>query len=224
MSIIIDPYYSRPEVSNSELGWLEKYWLPQQIVIDLEQAYRFGSLVDAMITENHLVDYFKLTVCGTQFQKEEFERAAAMKKAFFKDSFCKSMAAQCEMQKVSVKRNWPIHYEGFDFNMDVRCKWDFFSPKIDLSGDLKTTACTTQKAFEASIHHYNYDRQAAFYMDIENKSNFIFIGVCKTSPHEIFKVPVKRGGDLYNSGRAKYQELAFRYWYLFGNLKMNVVA
>lgn len=224
MSIIIDPYYSRPEVSNSELGWLEKYWLPQQIVIDLEQAYRFGSLVDAMITEPEQVDYFKYSVCGTLYSKEEFDKAAAMKKAFFNDQFCKSLSAQCEKQRVSAKNDWQINYEGFEFALDVRCKWDFFSPKIDLSGDLKTTACTTQKAFEASIHHYNYDRQAAFYMDIENKSNFIFIGICKTSPHKIFKVPVKRGGDLHNSGRAKYQELAFRYWYLFGNLKMNVVS
>jgi len=220
MSIVKDPYYSRPEVSNSELSWLEKYWLPQNIVVDLEAAYRFGSLLDAMITEPGQVNHFKYTVSGEQFTREEFEKAASMKRAFFADPFCKNLAAQSEMQKVSVKKDWLINYEGFEFKLDVRCKWDFFRSDIDLSGDLKSTACTTQKAFEQSIIHFNYDRQAAFYMDIESKSNFIFIGVSKEQPYKIFKVPVKRGGELYNSGKAKYQELAFRYWYLFGNLKM----
>lgn len=219
MSIIKDPYYSRPEVSNSELGWLEKYFLPPAVVIDLEAAYRFGSLLDAMITEPDQVDLFKRTVGGEQFSKEEFEKAANMKRVFFADPFCKSLAAQCELQKVSAIKDFVIEYGQLKFYMDVRCKWDFFAPMIDLSGDLKTTACTTQKQFEASIHHYNYDRQAAFYMDIENKSNFIFIGISKVAPHKIFKVPVKRGSDLYNSGKAKYQELAFKYFYLFGDLK-----
>ncbi len=217
--LVVDPYYSRPEVSNSELSWLEKYWLPQQLVIDLEAAYRFGSLLDAMITEPDKVNYFNQSVDGTPFSKEEFDKAATMKKAFFQDAFCAGLAKNCELQKVSVKENWTIDNCGFKFNLDVRCKWDFFRSDIDLCGDLKSTACTTQKQFEQSIVHFNYDRQAAWYMDIENKSNFIFIGISKAAPHKIFKVPVKRGSDLYNSGKAKYQELAFRYWYLFGNLK-----
>ena len=219
MSIIKDPYYDRPEVSNSDLGWLEKYWLPQSFVIDLEAAYRFGSLIDAMITEPTLVDYFKLQVAGVQYSKEEFDKATCMKKAFFADPFCKSFAAQCEMQKVSVRHDFPIDLDGISFKMKVRAKWDFFAPKIDLSGDLKSTACTTQKQFEESIFHFNYDRQAAFYMDIENKSNFMFIGISKVN-YKIFKVPVKRGGMIYNSGKDKYKELAFRYWYLFGDLKI----
>lgn len=221
MSIIQDTYYQRSEVSNSELGWLEKYWLPQSLVIDLEAAYRFGSLLDAMITEPDKVNYFNYSVDGVLFSKEEFDKATAMKRKFFADSFCKNLAAQCEMQKVSVKENWTIDYNDFRFGLDVRCKWDFFRSDIDLSGDLKSTACTTQKAFEQSILHFNYDRQASFYMDIENKNNFMFIGISKAAPHNIFKVPVKRGSDLYNSGKAKYQELAFRYWYLFGNLNIQ---
>jgi hypothetical protein len=218
MSITKDPYYDRSEVSNSTLTELEKYWMPQTYIIDLEAAFRFGSLLDAMITEDHLVDYFKLSVSGVQFSKEEFDKARAMKKVFFADPFCKSLAAQCEMQKVTIKPHFEITYEAFTFWLAMRAKWDFFAPKIDLSGDLKTTASTSQKQFEESIFHYSYHRQAALYMDLENKSNFMFIGISKVN-FKIFKVPVKRGGLIYNSGRAKYQELAFRYWYLFGDLK-----
>lgn len=220
MSIIVDPYYSRGEVSNSDLGALEKYWQPPSFVIDTEAAFRFGSLLDAMITEPEQVDHFRMQVAGTQFQKEEWNKALAMKKVFFADPFCKSLAAQCEMQKVSVKESFRIEFEGYKFYLSMRAKWDFFAPKIDLSGDLKTTASTTQKQFEETIYHYNYDRQAALYMDLENKSNFIFIGISKEN-FKIFKVPVKRGGEIYNSGKAKYQELAFQYHILFGELKQD---
>lgn len=218
MSIIKDPYYDRPEISNSTLGELEKYWMPQSYIIDLEAAFRFGSLVDGLITEDGQVDFYKMQVGGVQFQKEEFEKAHKMKKIFYADPFCKSLAAQCEMQKVSIKHGFEILYNGFKFWLDMRAKWDFFANKIDLSGDLKTTACTTLKQFKESIYHYNYDRQAALYMDLENKSNFIFIGISKVN-FEIFKVPVKRGSEIYNSGKDKYQELAFRYYYLFGDIK-----
>jgi hypothetical protein len=217
MSILKDPYYDRSETSNSDLGWLEKYWLPQSFIIDLEAVFRFGSLVDAMITEPEQVDYFKMTVAGISYNKDEFKMAAELKKIFFADSFCKSLAAQCELQKVSTNQVFTINYNGFVFNLSVRCKWDFFASRIDLCGDLKTTASTTQKEFEKSIFHYNYDRQAAFYMDIENKSNFIFIGISKKNG-KIFKVIVRRGDAIYNSGKAKYEELAFRYFYLFGNV------
>lgn len=217
MSILKDPYYERPETSNSDLGWLEKYWLPQSFVIDLEAAFRFGSLVDAMITEPEQVDYFKMTVAGVTYNKAEFEKAIEIKKVFFSDPFCKSLAAQCELQKVSSNDAFLITYNEFQFTLPVRCKWDFFASRIDLCGDLKTTAAETQKQFEHSIFHYNYDRQAAFYMDIENKSNFIFIGISKKNK-KIFKVIVRRGDNIYKSGRAKYEELAFRYWYLFGTI------
>lgn len=218
MSIIKDPYYDRPEVSNSSLGELEKYWMPQAYIIDLEAAYRFGNILDAMITEEAEVDYFRYTIGGVKIDKAEFDKARNMKKIFMQDPFCKKFASQCLMQKVTVKHDWPIQYGSFEFKMDMRCKWDFFAPNIDLSGDLKTTSCTTQRQFEESIYHYSYDRQAALYMDLENKSNFIFIGISKIN-FKIFKVVVKRDGIIYNSGKAKYQELAFRYWYLFGDLK-----
>jgi len=218
MSIILDPYYSRKEVSNSDLGALEKYFQPPSFDIDTTAAFRFGSLLDAMITEPDQVDHYKMEVAGTSFEKEEWEKALAMKKVFFADPFCKMLAAQCEMQKVSVKPDFETEFEGYKFTLPMRAKWDFFAPKIDLSGDLKTTASTTQKQFEETIFHYNYDRQAALYMDLEGKSNFIFIGISKED-YKMFKVPVKRGGEIYKSGKAKYQELAFQYHILFGNLK-----
>jgi hypothetical protein len=216
-----DPYYSRTEVSNSDLSELKKYWLPENKFIDLEKAYADGTLIDCMITEPHKVDYFKYRVVDYpyQFSKEDFERSIEMKRAFYKDPFCASMVKQCSFQKISIENNFKIEHEGVEFTLPVRCKWDLFCEKFDLGGDIKSTACTTQKQCEEAVHYFEYDRSRAFYMDIENRSNDILIFISKVN-FKIFKVPVKRGSELYNSGKAKYSELAFKYWYLFGDLKM----
>jgi hypothetical protein len=219
MTEVKDPYYTLPEVSNSDLSWLKKYWMLQDEIIDLEKAYRFGTLIDMMITEPEKVNYFALTCAGQQYSADEFALAEEMKKAFWRDEFCAMMAKHSEFQKVSVRKDFPVEFDGFTFSLNVRCKWDLYAmPKLRISGDIKSTTATSQKQFEDAVRHFDYDRQRAFYMDIEGVDNDMLIGISKVNK-KIFKVPVKRGGDLYNSGKAKYQELAFRYWYLFENLQ-----
>ncbi len=194
--------------------------MPEQQWIDLEKAYAFGSLIDAMITEPERVDHFNLRLLDNpyQFTREDFERSAEMKKAFNRDPFCQQMVKQCSFQHVSVKRDFAINYEGFDFSLPVRCKWDLFCKDIDLGGDIKSTTATTQKQCEEAVRHFDYDRSRAWYMDIEGRSNDILIFISKVN-FKIFKVPIKRGSELYNQGRAKYEDLAFRWHYLFGDFK-----
>lgn len=215
-----DPYYSRDEVSNSDLSWLQKYWQPVTVVYDLEKAYRFGTLIDCMITEVHKVNFFKLTCAGEQYSKEEFALAEEMKKAFYRDEFCATMAKHSEYQKVSIRHGFPIDHNGFGFRLNVRCKWDLFAmPKLKISGDIKSTTATTQKQFEEVVRYFDYDRQRAWYMDIEDVHNDMVIGISKVNK-KVFKVPVVRGSQLYNSGKEKYQELAFKHWYLFEKLSI----
>ena len=40
MSYNPDPYYNRSEVSNSDLGWLKKQFLPTEVT-DPTEAYKF---------------------------------------------------------------------------------------------------------------------------------------------------------------------------------------
>lgn len=215
-------YRSFPAVANSDLTWLEKYWMPENRFIDIQKAYANGTLIDAMITEPEKVDYYKLTVEGETYQycRDEFERAKEMKKAFYKDSFCSQFVKQCKFQHISFNPEFNINYEGFDFTLPCKCKWDLFRPDIDLSGDIKSTACTTQKQVEEALRYFEYPRSRAWYMDLENRNNDILIFISKVN-YKIFKVPIKRGDALYNEGKKKYQELAFRWWYLFGELKQT---
>jgi hypothetical protein len=221
MQLINDSNYRGfPAVSNSDLTWLEKYWMPSNQIIDLEKAYANGTLIDAMITEPHKVNYFKLKVEGEQYDysQDEFERAKEMKKAFYKDAFCASFVKQCKFQHISYNPAFPINYNGFDFTLPAKCKWDLFRPDIDLSGDIKSTACTTQKQVEEAVRYFAYDRSRAWYMDLENRNNDILIFISKVN-FKIFKVPIKRGDAIYRDGKEKYQELAFKYWYLFSDLQ-----
>ena len=86
-----DAYYYRDEVSNSDLGWLDKYLHPDAFVTDPHNAYRFGNLVDAIITEPEKLDYFKRTVSDypdEPFTPEEWAQAEAMKRSFKADKMC----------------------------------------------------------------------------------------------------------------------------------------
>lgn len=211
-----DEYFNRGEVSNSDLSWLKKYWMPEAQIIDFEKAYKFGTLVDAVITEPHKVDYYQLTVDGVQYSAEDFDKVVKMKAAFDKDEFCQGIAAKSEFQRVDVNNGFEIEHDGLKFQLNARCKWDFFMPSFNWGADLKSTAATTQKQFEEAVRYFDYDRQRAWYMDLAGTKQDMLIGISKVN-FKIFKVPIPRDSDLYKSGKAKYEELAFKWWYLFDN-------
>lgn len=210
----MDNYYQRHEVSNSDLSWLKNQLHPRDMP-DPESAYKFGSLIDAMITENHRVDYFKRSLDDITFTNEDFELAERMKRVFYADSLCVDIASMATGQSVT-SRPMEIVYEGVDFSLDVRCKWDFWCGDYGWGADLKSTTATTQAQFEAACEYFDYDRQRAWYMDIGGSDRDVLIGISKKNL-KVFKVNIKRGGGFYNRGKAKYQDLAFRWWTIYGN-------
>ena len=66
-----DEYYNRPEVSNSDLTELKNLLHPRMQFGDKEAAFRFGTLVDAIITEPARVNYYQLTVDDVKYTEEE---------------------------------------------------------------------------------------------------------------------------------------------------------
>jgi len=216
-----DAYYGRPECSNSDLSFLNKYWESFQINYDIEQVQNFGTLLDCMITEPARVNYFKLTCAGIQHTAEEFAQAEAMKRSFFQDEFCRMIAEKSDMQKVTVNHAFRINHLGFDFTLPFRMKADFNAKRLlKMIADLKSTNAATEKAFRASVRDFQYHRQAAVYMDMEEVDRFMILGVGKKAPYPIFKVPIVRGDELYTEGKELYQELGFKHFYLFESLKI----
>lgn len=209
----MDPYFGRDEVSNSDLSWLNGYWKPQMDEVVKEKAYKFGTLLDALVTEPFKVDFFKLQVDGVQYSDEDFEKGLRMKSAFMNDPFAKNILSQSDTQKVMIV-NRSFQFEGMDFKLDIRCKWDLWMDGLGWGGDLKSTTATTQKQFEEAVRFFDYDRQRAWYMDIAGSNQDVLIGVSKVN-FKVFKVPIRRGDELYEAGFKKYNELAFKWWALF---------
>lgn len=191
----------------------------QDQIIDAEKAYRFGTLLDCMITEPHKVNAYKLTCSGLTYSSAEFELAEKMKRSFYRDQLASDLARHSDFQKVSVVKEFPIHHRGVDFTLDVRCKWDLYANhKVGLSGDIKSTTATTQKQFIEACDYFDYFRQRAWYMDIEGHDKDVIIGVSKVNL-QVFHLPISKGDKYYQKGREQYEQLAFRWWTMFGENK-----
>lgn len=208
-----DTYYSRSEVSNSDLTELKNILHPRMQFGDKEAAFRFGSLVDAMITEPARVDYYRLTVDDEQYSEEEFRHAQEMYKSLRyearRDGFLAKVLECAQTQCVMVNNAQQLSYCGFEFSLDTRCKWDWWLGAF--GGDLKTTFAATQQQFEDAIDFFDLDRSRAWYMDIAGSDNDFIYAISKKNG-KVFKKFIKRGDEIYNRGREKYEELAFQYW------------
>lgn len=212
-----DSYYQRSEVSNSDLTQLKNLLHPHEQYGDKEAAFRFGSLVDAIITEPDRVNYYLLTVDDVQYTEDEFQHAKEMYRALRmearKDPFLARVLEIADTQQCMINQAQPFEYGGFSFTLDTRCKWDWYLSPFGFGGDLKTTFASTQKEFDAALDFFDWDRSRAWYMDIAHADRDFIYAISKKN-NRIFKKFINRGDAIYQRGRDKYEELAFQYWCL----------
>lgn len=210
-------YYERSEVSNSDLTELKNLLHPHIQYGDKQEAFRFGSLVDAIITEPERVNYFQHTVDNVQYTEEEFEHAKEMLRSLRHeartDTFLKKVLEISDTQCCMVNKQQAFEYGGFAFTLDTRCKWDWFLCKFGFGGDLKTTFASTQKEFDEAVDFFDWDRSRAWYMDIAHSDRDFIYAISKKNCC-VFKKFINRDDATYQRGREKYEELAFQYWCL----------
>lgn len=209
-----DPYFLLPEISNSDVGSVDKLLNPRKVEFDPTEAFKFGTLVDAIITEPEYVDYYKRTCHGEIYKKEDFHRAVQMKKAFMKDDICRSLFNVSEFQRVDRERRSFIH-DGLRFDMDMKCKWDMYSRKLGWGSDIKSTTATTQKQFVAACHYFNYPRQRAWYMHTRQTKRDMLIGISKVN-FKVFRIPIEYGDAFHTEGWLQMNRMAFQYNTFFG--------
>lgn len=212
---IREEYYNRSEVSNSDLTELKNILHPRMQFGDKEAAFRFGNLVDAIITEPARVNFYRLMVDDVQYTSEEFIHAQEMHKSLrieaHRDPFLAKVLAEAETQCFMVNHGQQFEYGGFPFSLDTRCKWDWWLKRFHFGGDLKTTFAASQAEFDEAVDYFDWDRSRAWYMDIA-QSNRDFIYAISKKNCKIFKKFIERGDEIYSRGREKYEELAFQYW------------
>lgn len=211
----MDAYYDRKEVSNSDLTELKNLLHPHIQYGDREKAFRFGTLVDAIITEPARVNYYRRTVDDVTYTDEEFGLAREMNKSLRmearRDPLLKTVLEQADTQRFMVRRSQSFTYGSFPFALDTRCKWDWWMPFAAFGGDLKTTFAASQREFEEAIDFFDWDRSRAWYMDIAHSDRDFIYAISKKNCR-VFKHFINRDDPTYRRGREKYEELAFQYW------------
>lgn len=212
-----DPYYNRKEVSNSDLTHLKELLAPRVWHGDREAAFRFGSLVDAIVTEPHRVNHYRRMVDEIEYTEGEFRHALQMRDSLYReaqrDQLLRFVLDHAQTQRMDVRQGQIFHYGDLEYTLDTRCKWDWFLPTMGFGGDLKTTAAATQQEFDQAIEAFDWDRSRAWYMDIVGSDRDFIYGISKKNGC-IFKAFIERGDEIYCRGREKYEELAFKYWCL----------
>ena len=202
-----DSYYLRTEVSNSDLTELKNYLYPRTQYGDKEKAFKFGTLVDALITENERVHYSKRMVDDVTYSREDFELGLAMREALRKearkDEFLRAVLSNSDTQKFMVNKSQRFLYGNFEYTLDTRCKWDWWLPSFGFGGDLKTTFAESQNQFNEAIDFFDWDRSRAWYMDIAGSQQDFIYAISKKNL-KIFKAFIRRDYDTYKRGKEKY--------------------
>ena len=77
--------------------------------------------------------------------------------------------------------------------------------------DFKTSSSPDRAHFLTTIEKYDYDRQAALYLDVLGATRFLIIGVQKKAPHQVWRVELTAMPGLIEQGRKKYNTLLRHY-------------
>lgn len=202
-------YYKYPAISNSMLSEFEKKTFNIRHYGDKDKAYALGSMIHTMILEPH--------------------------KTFHSDIITLSEAAMCRKVADNAKKHplvkwlcqWSRKEQEYYWTepttgLPCKSKLDVIFKLGKIVVDLKTTSAKNDKEFIASIILYSYDRQAAFYLDACGGKRFIFIGLQKQEPYNIYVIELNEI-EIFQ-GRKKYKnlmQLAQRMDYFRDILKRN---
>jgi hypothetical protein len=213
--MVIENYFDLPEVSSSDLGALERlfYGRPDNRA-ELEEIFNFGSLVDAMLTERELLDYTscslrvpgKLDIHYSPLVWRQAERLAGHLR---KDPVVARMLPVMKGQYI-FRRTLDFSYDGEEYKIRARCKFDLYTKLYQTGLDFKTTACKTKKEFVNAVDHFDWDKQGAWYMDLARIDYHWIVGVSKVTG-EIFKHVIERGDATHKRGVEKYSVWAYRW-------------
>jgi hypothetical protein len=219
-----DPYYSRSEVSNSDLTSLKYQLHPQLNFIkdkDRQKAFRMGSLVDGLVTEPKTCNHFRLTVGEEQYTKEEWEWGKkmlnALRKQANKDKFLDYVLKNAETQKAFINPSQHFDVGCYSFDLPTRCRFDWWLGTF--GGDLKTTSATSYDQFLSEVDFVEWNRSRAWYMDLTKSINPMygnqdFIYAVSKKNFKVFFLKIIRGDEVYLRGKELYEDLAFK-MYLF---------
>jgi PDDEXK-like domain of unknown function (DUF3799) len=187
-------YRQIPAISNSDLTEFKNHIFGRKFRKP-QKAFDFGSVLHETILEpkNDIIipDSVDMDLVNRLSQKVKDDR------------FCKWILQFASKEKMNLFT---------DPTTDLRCKSKLdLVYKNSLVVDLKTTSQPNYGAFLQSCLDYDYDRQAAFYLDSIGSKRFIFVGIQKKAPYDLFYFDASKELNFIETGRKKYKAL-LRKW------------
>ncbi|GAA4448848.1 hypothetical protein GCM10023189_07340 [Nibrella saemangeumensis] len=222
-------YRSIARVSNSDLTRLKEehlgYWSVPSARFFPEKARAFGRAFHShllepetigTVLEQLLPDLTESGLVGKpMLNGNDKAKLQQLMHTIRQDAFCQRYLRKSERERVVLFTD-PMSGIACKARLDVV----YTSPKRRnaLILDFKTTSARTQAQFLQTCYDYDYDRQAAFYLDSlryadlpewidTRRFRFIFIGVQKQRPHRLFAVDATSIPNFVDYGRKKY-----RFW------------
>lgn len=215
-------YRAISRVSNSDLTRLKEEHLGfgnTATRFATEQTRTFGKafhqhLLEPETLSTVMQQFMPDMLTNNQLAPKQSEQLGHLMDTVRKDGFCRRYLRQSEKERV-VLFNEPTTGVACKARLDLV----YTSPKRQsvLVLDFKTTSARTQSQFLQSCYDYDYDRQAAFYLDSlrfagdewanTRRFRFVLVGVMKQSPHRLFAVDATSIPNFLDYGRKKY-----RFW------------
>lgn len=214
-----DDYRLIPRVSNSDLTRLKEANLGYSIGGPSARFVTPGTQNFGRAFHQHLLEPETLGTVMAQLMPDmmpaDTTKLHTLMHTVRQDSFFRRYRRLAERERV-------VLFSDPDTNVACKARLDmvYTSPKRQnaLVVDLKTTSARTQAQFLQSCYDYEYDRQAAFYLDSlryadqgewasTRRFRFVLIGVMKQSPNRLFVVDATSIPGFIDYGRKKY-----RFW------------
>ncbi len=230
-----DDYRAMPRVSNSDLTRLKEEHLGHGTGLPVpsarftsDKAKVFGRAFHQHLLEPETIGAvmgqllpdlmpgpLEQSLMANVLAEKQAGQLDALMRTIQQDGFCRRYLRLSERERVVLSTD-PLTGLACKARLDMV----YTSPKRRnaLVIDVKTTSARTQAQFLESCYTYDYDRQAAFYVDslrhADNREwattrqfRFVFIGVMKQRPHRLFAVDATSIPNFMEYGRKKY-----RFW------------
>lgn len=188
-------YYDHQYASNSDLKRLIYRYVEGREEKDLEEVFKLGTLIHAILLEPHKADR----------THPDFKLAEKMAKTVMKDDLCRKL-----IMVNDFKREHEFYRQNV-YGIKGRAKMDGYSKKLSVVLEYKGLAVVSERAFREAILQFDYDQGAAWYLDTSQARNLLMVAVSKNDPRKLFKMLIDRNHDLYHSGVVKV-ERAVKHW------------
>lgn len=189
-------YRSMNRIANSDLSEFENFIFGRKTYYS-QKALATGQELHRLLLEPH-------TVGPCWSDEVDMAQVRQMVRAGRRDPFLKWVIRFSQNEQV---RLWEDEKTG----LLLKSKLDIVY-KERLVVDLKSTSARSQAAFLKDCQRYNYDRQAAFYLDAfarpgGPRRRFALVALQKAKPFAVYRLEFADDSDFVEGGRRKYRFL-----------------